>query len=383
MSTMTDLRPSQQRVVEALARAGEASRSELAQRLGLSKGTLAGLVVELVDLGIVTEAPPAARTGAGRPARVLTLTGRPRAVGAMSWSFGLLSVGVVTLAGSLVVVRELSLAADLDRNTMLERVHRSLARCAKEAGYTVDELVAVVLGIPAPFQRGQVFARRHAKTAAWLGADLVDDLEQRFGLPAFVENDANLSALAEHVLGAGQGKSHLVVVKVGGRGVGAGLILGGRLYRGTTGLAGELAHVQMVEDGPLCFCGGRGCLTRIIGTDLIDLAQAAYDEPLTFATILELAADGDVGLQRLLVDVGRTIGRPLADLCTLLNPDLFILDGALGPAGQHILAGMAEAIERYSRPATSAVAQVVPGTVAEHADLLGAAVLAAQATTRR
>jgi predicted NBD/HSP70 family sugar kinase len=190
--------------------------------------------------------------------------------------------------------------------------------------------------------------------------------------------DANLGALGEYVFGAGRGKPHQIYLKLGRHSFGTGLIFGGRLHRGTTGFAGELAHVQVRNDGPMCTCGGRGCLIQTVSTEMIDLAQPAYEQPLTLATMLSLAEAGDIGLQRLLGDLGRSIGRPLADACTLLNPDLFVLDGSIGPAGHHIFSGITETIDRYATPATSAAARVVMGVLETNAEVLGAVVLVRQ-----
>jgi predicted NBD/HSP70 family sugar kinase len=195
------------------------------------------------------------------------------------------------------------------------------------------------------------------------------------GTAVRIENDANLGALGEQAFGAGRGRADQVYIKLGRTSAGAGLIIGGRLHRGATGLAGELAHVQVRDNGPVCACGGRGCLIRIISTEMIDLARPAYEEPLTFAAMLSLAEGGDIGMQRLLGDIGRSIGRPLADVCTLLSPDLFVLDGSIGPAGRHIIGGMTQAIERYAYPATAAAARIVPGALGGRAEVLGAVAL--------
>ena len=98
--------------------------------------------------------------------------------------------------------------------------------------------------------------------------------------------------------------------------------------------------------------------------------------------MLSLAEAGDIGLQRLLGDLGRSIGRPLADACTLLNPDLFVLDGSIGPAGNHIFSGITETIDRYATPATSAAARVVMGVLETNAEVLGAVVLVRQEQER-
>ncbi|MCO8275188.1 ROK family protein [Actinoplanes sp. TRM 88003] len=136
--------------------------------------------------------------------------------------------------------------------------------------------------------------------------------------------------------------------------------------------ARELAHIQIDDDGPLCPCGGRGCLVHA-GSALVSSVQSAYEETLTYERILALAAAGDPGPARLLGDFGRRVGRPLADICTMLNPEAVIVGGAGGP---HILDGIREAINRHAAPPAAAAVTVVPSATGDHADLLGAVALA-------
>lgn len=384
-------RPNERRIRAWLASAGEASRAELARQLDLPKATVAGIVTDLIERGIVAEVASAQRrAGApGRPAQVLTLAGPPPAIAALTWSTDLLNVAIATLPGQVLAEHASAAGPDMDQPAVADLALASLETAARSAGYGTSPLAAVVLSMPAPVQRGMGTpdpvpgaGRRWGRGPGWLDEGLATELARRTGSTALVENDANLGALGEYVFGAGRGKPHQLYLKLGRHSVGAGLILGGRLHRGTTGFAGELAHVQVRDNGPMCTCGGRGCLIQTVGTEMIDLAQPAYEQPLTFATMLTLAEAGDVGLQRLLVDLGRSIGRPLADACTLLNPDLFVLDGSIGPAGQHIFRGIAETIDRYATPATSTAARVVMGTLQTHAEVLGAVVLVRQELER-
>jgi predicted NBD/HSP70 family sugar kinase len=379
-------RPNDRRIRAWLACAGEASRADLARQLDLPKATVAGIVTDLIERGVVAEAPRARPGGApGRPAHVLTLTGPPPAVAALTWSAGRLRVALATLSGRVLAEHTSSVEPDMAQPAVVSVVLGSLQAAARSAGYDAGPPAAVVLSVPAPIPRGAGRpaaapggGKRGEWMPAWLGEGLADELARRTGSPALLENDANLGALGEYVFGAGRGQPHQIYLKLGRHSVGAGLIIGGLLHRGTTGFAGELAHVQVRNDGPMCVCGGRGCLIRTVSTEMIDLAQPAYEEPLTFASMLSLAEAGDIGLQRLLGDLGRSIGRPLADACTLLNPDLFVLDGSIGPAGEHIFSGIAEAIDRYARPVTSAAARVVTGTLGADAEVLGAVVLLRQ-----
>jgi predicted NBD/HSP70 family sugar kinase len=408
-------RPNEQRVLARLAQAGQASRAELARALNLPKATVADLVTVLIGQGLIVAVPaasdgpaagdvPAAggRPARGRPGQVLTLAGPAPAVAVMTWAADQLRCSVATLSGQVrtedVLVPGLS-PADAGAPPP-ELAIAGLRRACAAAGYEIPALAAVVLSVPAPFQRGVGSAvtvpapdvgeghhgpghhRPGRRRAAWAGEELADALTGQAGASVLVENDANLGALGEHAFGAGQGQPDLVYVKFGQDSVGAGLIIGGRLHRGARGFAGELAHVQVRENGPVCACGGRGCLIRTISTEMIDLAQPAYEPQLTYPVMISLAEAGDVGMQRLLGDFGRAVGRPLADLCTLLNPGLFVLDGSIGRAGQHVIAGMREVIDRHACPVMSAAARVVPGSLGSRAEVLGAVVLARQERAR-
>jgi predicted NBD/HSP70 family sugar kinase len=306
----------------------------------------------------------------------------------ITWTSGQLGCCLATLSGQ--VLAEDVLVAELDSETPpAGEAIAGLRRLCADAGYEVSALAAVVLSVPAPFQRGVGTALTVPAAAigglqrtAWAGEELADELSTQAGATVLIENDANLGALGEHAYGVGAGKPDQVYVKFGQASVGAGLIIGGRLHRGARGFAGELAHVQVVEGGPVCACGGRGCLIRTINTQMIELAQPTYEQPLTYRALLELAEAGDVGMQRLLGDFGRAIGRPLADACTLLNPDLFVLDSSIGPAASYIITGMREAIELHACPVMSSSAQVVLGSLGGRAEVLGAVVLVGQESPR-
>ncbi len=380
-------RPNERRIRARLARVGEASRTDLARQLELPKATVAGIVTDLIERGVVAEVPRGQRpAGApGRPAQVLTLTGLPPAIAAFTWSTGMLRVAIATLRGQVLAENTAAVESGMAQPAVADLAAGSLEAALQLADYDAAPLAAVVLSVPAPVSpgvgapaAGPETGKRWGRGPAWLDESLASELARRTGSTALVENDANLGALGEHAFGAGRGKPHQIYLKLGRHSVGAGLIFGGQLHRGTAGFAGELAHVQVRDDGPVCTCGGRGCLIQTVSTEMIGLAQPAYEQPLTFASMLSLAEAGDIGLQRLLVDLGRSIGRPLADACTLLNPDLFVLDGSIGPAGDHIFNGITESIERYAAPATSAVARVVKGVLGTNAEVLGAVVLVRQ-----
>jgi predicted NBD/HSP70 family sugar kinase len=367
-----NLRPSHRRVLSELAVHDEISRGELAARLQLPRATLTTLVRELIAEGLVVARESSAAPRRGRPAEVLAAAGPPAVLGVLRPTTGGLRIAVVTVSGRVLAEQNHPISkADfrIDTATGL------LAAVAERAGYPLGALLRVVLSMPAPYQRGVGTAARHSPDgrnhAPWALTDPAGELADRTGTRVLVENDANLGALGELAFGAGRGLRSLVYVMLGESSVGAGLVINGWLHRGATGFAGELAHIQVDDGGPLCSCGGRGCLIHA-GAALLRSAQSAYDEKLTYPRILTLAAGGDPGLSRLLADFGRSVGRPLADTCTMFNPEAIIVDAAAGP---HILHGIREAVTRYAAPPAADAVTVLSGSTGDRAELLGAVAL--------
>ena len=183
---------------------------------------------------------------------------------------------------------------------------------AARSELSVEELQAVGMCIPAPLDRRSARIRTGIMPG-WQGLLPGEELERRLGVPVHADNDANLGALAELHHGIARGRHDVIYLKVAS-GVGAGIILGGRLHRGASGIAGEIGHVQVGEDGHVCRCGNRGCLeTMVSAARLLELLQPAYDTPLTMERLLALDVEGDAGVRRVLTDAGRTIGRAVAD----------------------------------------------------------------------
>ena len=155
-------------------------------------------------------------------------------------------------------------------------------------------------------------------------------------------------------------------------GIGAGLVINGRPFRGARGIAGEIGHVLVDPQGPICRCGNRGCLeTFVAGPALCELLRRSHG-PLSTHQLLELAREGDAGCQRVIADAGRVVGRAVADLCNYLNPDLVVVGGDLSAAGDLVLEPMREAVRRFAIPAAAEDVEIVAGTLGDRAELLGA-----------
>jgi predicted NBD/HSP70 family sugar kinase len=284
--------------------------------------------------------------------------------------------------------------ADLSRTILAERmlehdVDTSASRALDVAIELADEVVAaadvdgdrilgagVALSGPIDIAAGSVHAGKILP--GWAGVRPAEELAARLGLQVHLDNDANLGALAEVTLGAGVGARDAVYLMVSG-GIGAGLILGGELYRGTSGTAGELGHVLVDDRGPICRCGNRGCLEMMAGgRAIIALLRSSHGEDLTLDEVMALSAEGDSGARRAIADAGRVLGRSIAALVNAFNPELVIVGGAVSAAGDVLLDPLQEAVHRYAIPSAAADVRITRGVLGERAEVLGALELAAR-----
>src|SRR6478735_8457346 len=377
-SSLERLREANRRAITGLLSAeGPVSRADLARGTGLSRTTVSSLVGELIAAGQVVETTDRGRPhkgGSGRPPLLVTLTTPAGCVAGVDIGHRHVRVAVADRAGTVLAEETMVVDVDEDGADALDRAAGMVRRAVQEAGLPVDGLHAVGVCVPAPLDRRSARVRAGI-LPGWRDLSPGDELHRRLAVPVFADNDANLGALAELHHGVARGAVDLVYVKVAS-GLGAGIVLGGRLHRGTTGIAGELGHVQVGEDGQVCRCGNRGCLETLVAAPrLLAFLQPAYDEDLSVERILELDADEDAGVRRVLSDAGRAIGRALADLCNNLNPELVVVGGSLGTSAS-LGDGIRASVDRYAQPDTAAALRVVSGELGERAEVVGAVSLA-------
>jgi glucokinase len=216
-----------------------------------------------------------------------------------------------------------------------------------------------------------------APNLPWLDEPVPAALSAQVGLPVVLENDANAAAWAEYRFGAGRGAPETVVVTVG-TGIGVGLVLGGRLYRGAAGIAGEAGHMRVVPDGRECGCGNRGCWEQYSSGPA--LMRAATERSASFPdgpALTEAARAGDGVAVACFADVGQWLGQGLADISAVLDPGRFVVGGGVADAGELLLA---PARQRYARALTGRghrpPAEIVAASLGADAGMVGAAELA-------
>jgi len=364
-------------VLALLAGEGPLSRADLARSSGLSRTTVSSLVTELIRSGHVTETSDRGRPhkgGSGRPPLLVALSAPAGAVAGVDIGHGHVRVTLADRAGAVLAEEHTLVDVDAHGTLVLDRAAAMVSGLLGAAGLERGWLQAVGMCVPAPLDRRSSRIRTDIMPG-WHGMLPAEELERRVGVPVHADNDANLGALAELHHGVARGRHDVVYLKVAS-GLGAGIVLGGRLHRGASGIAGEIGHVQLGEDGQVCRCGNRGCLeTSVAAPRLLELLQPAYDQPLSVDEVLALDAAGDAGVRRVLTDAGRTVGRAVADLANSLNPELVVLGGSLG-AAPSLLTGLRGSIDRYAQPDTAAAVEVVAGELGDRAEVVGAVALA-------
>jgi predicted NBD/HSP70 family sugar kinase/biotin operon repressor len=364
-------------VVDALRRSGFASRSDLARLTGLSRTTVGSLVGELLDHGLVVEDEVNGdrQPGRGRPPVLLRL--EPAAGVAVGIYFDHDEVRVALADLSSTVLAEERTETDVDHSAAesIDLAVEMLEQLLAEAEVERDRIVGVGAALPGPIDRRTGKIGSAVILPGWAGVRAQRELARRLGLHVDVDNDANLGALAEASFGAGRGLKDILYVMVGA-GVGAGLVLDGRVYRGAGGLAGEIGHVQVNPEGAVCRCGNRGCLETIAAEGaLAALLRPRLGRDVTLGDLLDLVRSGDLATTRVVNDAGRAIGRVLADLGNALNPEAIIVGGPLSEAGAPLLDGIRESVDRYALPSAARGVRVVRGELGERAEVVGALAL--------
>jgi predicted NBD/HSP70 family sugar kinase len=358
--------------VNAVQQRGSLTQVELAGVTGLSPATISNIVKELAAAGVLNTSPT---SRSGRRAQQVTLARTLGLVGGVHFGTRSMRVAVGDTAHRIIAEQRLPLPPDHRADAGLDRAAILLTELFEQVDAPLSELLGVGVGVPAPVdvRTGRVSAIGMLR--GWEGAAVPDILGDRLGAPVYVDNDANLGALAELRAGAGVGAQHIVYIQIS-HGVGAGLVLDGAVFHGRSGAVGEIGHITVEDHGPVCRCGNRGCLEMYVGVgQLLEMLAGSHGN-LTIGEVIALAEGGDLGCRRVIDDAGQHLGVAAASICNLVDPERIIVGGELAHAGELILGPIRTVLTRRAFPSTAGPVSVVQSVLGEQAGVRGCLLLA-------
>lgn len=365
----------QERLTKQLLKGGPATQADLARSTGLSTATVSNIVKSMAAADLVTLTPV---TSSGRRAMSVRYNGDSAIAAGIDFGRSHVRVVLANTGYHVLAEEEAPLPRGHQAAEGIQTASRLLDKLMKQAGISRSQLIGAGAGIPGPIDSRNGKVIRGAILPEWVGINLHDELQAALKIPVFVDNDANLGALAQLTWGDQGNVSNLMFVKIG-TGIGAGLILQGALFHGSFGVTGEIGHVTIEEHGLICRCGNRGCLETVASTaTMVELLSRGRDRPISTADILSQALSGDPATLRVLDDAGMAIGRALANVANLISPDVIVIGGPLTELGELLLAPIRRGLLRHAVPVIGDSIGLKMSHLTSRAEALGAAALVFQ-----
>ncbi len=366
---------------------GGISRAELARQMGLTRAAISSIIDDLKANGLVDEVEAGPATGGRRP---ILLAINPHYGHAVGIDLGAthLQIVVTDFAAHVLEDVEYPISVTDGPVSCLGQIDRYLNELLARLNLDTNSLTAIGMDVPGPVVIDQGMVSSPPIMPGWDGYPIRTHLEDLWHIPLSIGNDAELGALGEWAYGAGRGENNLAYIKVG-TGVGAGLLLDGHIYRGATGTAGEIGHVTIEDNGPLCTCGNYGCLEAMAGgmaiarkareaiekgrrTQLSTLAP----ENILAVDVAKAAQRGDLVAQQIITEAGRYLGIAIASLVNIFNPGLVVIGGGVSQLGDLLLEPIRKAVMERSLHSAAKAVRITSSVLGRRASSMGAAVQA-------
>ncbi|MDR7072728.1 ROK family glucokinase [Fictibacillus barbaricus] len=301
-----------------------------------------------------------------------------------------IKIAFITLDGHIVEKWEIPTNINEDGKSIVKDIAQSIKNQLVQLSETEEKLLAIGMGAPGfiDMKTGFIY---HAVNIGWKNYALKEELERETGLPVIVDNDANIAAIGEMWLGAGDGEGNLLMVTLG-TGVGGGIIVNGHIMHGTNGMAGEIGHITSIpEGGAACNCGKTGCIETIAsatGIARIAKEKAGNDKSSALNRILSengelkakdvayAAENGDQAATETLDEVAFHLGLVIANLSNSINPGKIVIGGGVSQAGDVLMSRLEKQFKRFALPRVAEGASLKVATLGNDAGVIGGAWLA-------
>ncbi|MFY4776334.1 ROK family glucokinase [Metabacillus sp. RGM 3146] len=300
-----------------------------------------------------------------------------------------IKIAFISLYGEIITKWEIP--TDKSGKTITTDIAKAIDAKLEELGETKEKLAAIGMGAPGPVNlaTGLVYV---TVNLGWKNYALKDHLELETGLPAVIDNDANMAAIGEMWKGAGDGSNDIICITLG-TGVGGGVISNGEVIHGVNGSAGEIGHMtSIVEGGAQCNCGKKGCLETVASaTGIVRYAMEKLEESdqasllrqtlkengiITSKDVIEYASKGDGLAVEVMEFVTFHLGFALANLANGLNPEKIVIGGGVSKAGEYLRSSVEKHFKKYTFPRVGEAAEITIATLGNDAGAIGGAYLA-------
>jgi N-acetylglucosamine repressor len=337
-------------VLGLIAEQGPLSRTDLARLCGLPGATITQIVGDFVAADLISEVTSGESSGGRRPI-LLSIQARAGYAVAVKLREDGMTLTVCDLTCAVIHHREDSLPTGALPFEAVEVIARAVERCIKEAGIPRKRVLGVGVGLSGLIDSARGLCR-YSAILGWRDVELGPALEFKLRLPVHIDNDVNALAVAERQFGVGRDVTDFLLVTIG-RGVGLGIVVGGEIYRGAHGGAGEFGHITVdtTPDAPLCNCGKRGCLEAIASDYGIVRAVSGRDPGHSVEDAISVMVDqawaGDTSVQTIFARAGTVLGIAIANLINIFDPALVLLGGEGMRAGELILEPLRKTIPQH------------------------------------
>ena len=374
-------RPLADAVLRLIWRERQISRAEIARRAGLSRSTVSEIVGEILPTGLVAECGIGKSSGGRRPI-VLEFQDESCVILGVEIGAAHVAAALTDLQGNVLAWKSKAHPVRTDPEGTRKLVARLCDACLKLKPNGDKPLVGIGVAVPSPYDPSRPERLSRTVLPDWGGRLGLGGLSDRWNVPLLVDNDANLGALAEHWWGAGRNVDDFAYIKVA-TGIGSGHVIGGEIYRGATGVAGEIGHVAIDPHGELCVCGLRGCLATLIGGPALVARAVAlrseypesaitHGEP-TIRKIEDGALAGDTLALRIAREAAEHLGIAVAGLLNIMNPAMVVVAGDLARLGEVLLEPLRETVEKRTLVSSVAAAEIRASELGPQSVAVGAA----------
>jgi len=351
------------------------TKAEMAELTGLARSTISLRLDPLIELGLIAPATSATSTG-GRPSARLLLNEDAFVVAGVDFGATHAVASLADLSGKILVAidtkRQISDGPEVCLRWMIEEIRHLLSGL----GLKEDRLLAIGIGVPGPVEHESGKPANPPIMPGWDGFDIPARVNQDLDAKVLVDNDVNVMAIGERHL-TYPDVDHLIFLKAA-TGIGSGIISDGHLQRGSQGTAGDIGHVRVSRgDNIACRCGNYGCLEAVAGSPAVIKNINDAGLPVrNMSDLVDATKRSKVEAIQAVRQAGRDIGEVLSTCVSLMNPSIIVIGGSMASAGEHLIAGVREAVYSRSMPLASESLSIVQSKAGKEVGIIGASVMA-------